>query len=326
MHARRAPAALGPRGYPSAARLRRARASRRSGAARVRSQRRCCSPAAAAAWPAAAAAHDRFPKAGRGAGQRDRAAARADPVRAPTPVGVGPAPGRVPASHCSRGAIASSAAAVGVGARRSAQKSAIVKSVSCPTPTITGCRLATIACASCSSLNAHRSSMAPPPRTSSTRSTVPPSGSRPGCWTAASAAHSSAAAPAPCTRAGASTTCSCGARRRSALSTSCSAAAPSEVTTPMARGSRGNVRLRAGSNRPCACSRAFSCRNCSNNAPAPARCMLSATSCSSPRASYTVSRPRSSTSAPSCGVKSSRPAARRNIAQRNWPSESLREK
>ena len=40
----------------------------------------------------------------------------------------------------SRDGLASSAAAVGVGARRSAAKSAMVKSVSCPTPTTTGMR------------------------------------------------------------------------------------------------------------------------------------------------------------------------------------------
>ena len=70
---------------------------------------------------------------------------------------------------------ASSAAADGVGARRSAAKSQIVKSVSCPTADITGTRLAAIVRASVSSLNAHKSSIEPPPRPiiiMSTRSAV----------------------------------------------------------------------------------------------------------------------------------------------------------
>ncbi len=46
------------------------------------------------------------------------------------------------------------------------------------------------------------------------------------------------------------------------------------------------------------------CRNCSNKAPCPARCMLSTTSCRSPRGSYTPRRPRTSTSSPSRGAKS----------------------
>ena len=54
-------------------------------------------------------------------------------------------------------------------------------------------------------------------------------------------------------------------------------------------------------------------------APCPARRRLSTTSCRSPRGSYTASRPCTSTRSPSRGAKSSRPAARRNMAQRNWP-------
>ncbi len=50
-----------------------------------------------------------------------------------------------PANQSARDCAANSAAAVGVGARTSAQKSAIVKSVSCPTPEITGMRLAATA-------------------------------------------------------------------------------------------------------------------------------------------------------------------------------------
>ena len=58
---------------------------------------------------------------------------------------------------------ASSAAADGVGALKSATKSAIVKSVSCPTAEITGNSELYIALATISSLNGHKSSSEPPP-------------------------------------------------------------------------------------------------------------------------------------------------------------------
>ena len=97
------------------------------------------------------------------------------------------------------GCAHSSAAAVGVGARTSAQKSAMVKSVSCPTPHTTGTGDEAMARASCSSLNAHKSSMAPPPRTSSSTSIW--SASR-RCQALARAWRNSPAAWAPCTLAG----------------------------------------------------------------------------------------------------------------------------
>ena len=83
-----------------------------------------------------------------------------------------------PASQASRGCAASSAAAVGVGARTSAQKSAMVKSVSWPTPQTSGTGLCTMVRASCSSLKAQRSSIEPPPRTSRIASIVPASARR----------------------------------------------------------------------------------------------------------------------------------------------------
>ena len=58
---------------------------------------------------------------------------------------------------------ASSAAADGVGALKSATKSAIVKSVSCPTADIIGISELYILCATISSLNGHKSSKEPPP-------------------------------------------------------------------------------------------------------------------------------------------------------------------
>ena len=57
-----------------------------------------------------------------------------------------------------------SAAAVGVGALKSAIKSAIVKSVSCPTAEIVAIFDEAIALTTLSSLKDHRSSIEPPPR------------------------------------------------------------------------------------------------------------------------------------------------------------------
>ena len=54
-------------------------------------------------------------------------------------------------------------AALGVGARRSATKSEISTSTSCPTAETTGVCMKKIASATASSLNAHRSSTLPPP-------------------------------------------------------------------------------------------------------------------------------------------------------------------
>src|SRR6266480_2756276 len=67
-------------------------------------------------------------------------------------------------SNSRRVCTTSSAAAEGVEARTSATKSAMVKSVSWPTPEITGISEAKIARATISSLKGHRSSMDPPPR------------------------------------------------------------------------------------------------------------------------------------------------------------------
>ncbi len=67
--------------------------------------------------------------------------------------------------------MTSSAAADGVGARRSATKSQMVKSVSWPTAEITGSSDAAIVRANPSSLNAAKSSSDPPPRATTITST-----------------------------------------------------------------------------------------------------------------------------------------------------------
>ena len=69
-----------------------------------------------------------------------------------------------------RTGTAISAAAVGVGARRSAARSIRVVSVSCPTAEINGIGDSAAARTTSSSLNAHKSSIDPPPRATISRS------------------------------------------------------------------------------------------------------------------------------------------------------------
>jgi hypothetical protein len=123
----------------------------------------------------------------------------------------------------------SSAAADGVGARRSAAKSARLKSVSWPIADTTGTFDAAIARARASSLNAHRSSSEPPPRASSRASKRPLASAR------RNIAVICAAAVAPCTGTGRISTSSNGNRRASTLSTSRTAAPLGEVITPSRR-------------------------------------------------------------------------------------------
>ena len=73
-------------------------------------------------------------------------------------------------SHCVLSGTASSAAPDGVGALTSATKSAIVKSISCPIPDITGISMEEMARATTSSLKDQRSSSDPPPRVNIRRS------------------------------------------------------------------------------------------------------------------------------------------------------------
>ena len=128
----------------------------------------------------------------RSAGSPGRAApaARAGRARAPRPAGrAGAARAGMPwnsrwsswpraaGASSLRTGTASSAAAVGVGARWSAARSISVVSVSCPTAEISGIALAAAARTTTSSLNAQRSSSEPPPRatiSTSGRGTSPP--------------------------------------------------------------------------------------------------------------------------------------------------------
>ena len=171
----------------------------------------------------------------------------------------------------------SSAAADGVGALRSATKSAIVTSVSCPTAEITGIFDAAIARATASSLNAQRSSSEPPPRATTITSRSPRRLSVP------SASAISLAAVSPWTRTGHTRTWRPAKRRVTTCRKSRTAAPVGEVTSPTRRGSVGSARFLAGSKSPSAARRAFSCSKASWSAPRPFGSSTSHTSWYSPR-------------------------------------------
>ena len=111
-------------------------------------------------------------------------------------------------SKSSRFGVANSAAADGVGARKpSATKSTMVKSISCPTPLITGIRLLATARATPSSLKHHKSSSEPPPRAMMIVSISSRRLSR-----ASAATICAVALQAPCTSVGLNTTSTSGKR------------------------------------------------------------------------------------------------------------------
>ena len=139
---------------------------------------------------------------------------------------------------------ASSAAAEGVGARRSAAKSVKEKSISWPTAEITGRVQSCTAATTISSLKAHRSSKEPPPRptisTSQRRSRS--------AWRMAAAI--SPAAFSPWTATGYNRMGMLGNRRAITLRMSSMAAPVPEVTTPTARGRKGMGFFKLSSNQP----------------------------------------------------------------------------
>lgn len=147
-------------------------------------------------------------------------------------------------SILSRSIIA--AAPVGVGALTSATKSAIVKSVSCPTADTTGARDEAIALATFSSLNGHRSSRDPPPLATTTTST-------PCLFRRSIPLTIVSAAPSPCTIEGARIM-SAGKREAEVIIMSWMTAPVSDVTTPILRGYLGSGLLRDCSNSPSASS------------------------------------------------------------------------
>ena len=152
-------------------------------------------------------------------------------------------------------AVASSAAAEGVGARRSETKSVIVKSVSCPTAEMTGISEANIALATFSSLNGHKSSIEPPPRPKMMTSAPPHSFASRRERTISSAAFS------PCTSVGNTAIFTRGSRRFTICITSRTAAPTGDVTTAIHLACAGISRLKSASNSPSAASFSFICSN-----------------------------------------------------------------
>jgi len=153
--------------------------------------------------------------------------------------------------------VATSAAAVGVGARRSETKSMSVVSVSWPTALISGIVQAATVRASASSLNGQRSSTEPPPRatiSTSGRGIAPPASraSKPRI-----AAATWAAAASPCTTTGQTMTRH-GQRSRMRCRMSRITAPVGLVITPTTAGIEGRGCFRSGANRPSAASRPFS--------------------------------------------------------------------
>ncbi len=121
-------------------------------------------------------------------------------------------------------------------------------------------------------------------------------------FNSASAAAISCAAPCPCTRTGLMTIRTQGARRARIFSMSRKAAPVGEVTRPITAGNLGRGRLRAGSNSPSASSLRLSASNFAWSNPAPAACTVCTLSWYCPRASYTVSAPRTCTCIPSASA------------------------
>ena len=153
------------------------------------------------------------------------------------------------ASRSARTGTAISAAAVGVGARRSEAKSIRVVSVSWPTAEISGMVEAAAARTTISSLKAQRSSRLPPPRatiSTSGRGTGPSTGRR---LKPAIAAATSPAALSPCTATGQTSTRR-GKRSARRCRMSRITAPDGEVTTPITSGRNGSGRLRSGRTGP----------------------------------------------------------------------------
>ena len=176
----------------------------------------------------------------------------------------------IAASSASTG-TAISAAAVGVGARRSAAKSINVVSVSCPTALINGIGDSAAARTTISSLNAHRSSIDPPPRATMIRSgglTIAP---KPRI-----AAATCPAAASPWTGTGHSRTC-VGQRSARRCKISRITAPVGEVTIPIVLGRNGRRRFFASSNNPSAASARRRLSSSAISAPSPASSSRSTT-------------------------------------------------
>ena len=177
--------------------------------------------------------------------------------------------------------LMTSAAAEGVGARRSAIKSAMVTSVSCPTAATIGRSLLKMALATGSVLNDQRSSSEPPPRVSSSASNF----SAPQSLANAILSTIWRTESSPCTAVGITVTSMAGKRRFSTCSTSLIAAPVGEVITPRCWIIAGMAFFASGANRPSAASCSFNFSKACRKAPSPASSMNSPIIWKSPRPS-----------------------------------------
>ncbi len=157
---------------------------------------------------------------------------------------------------------ASSAAAEGVGARRSDTKSMIVVSVSWPTAEMMGTEQSNTAWATSLSLKAHRSSMEPPPRPTIITSTPNASSARMPLTMLPTAAS-------PCTMAGYRMICTYGFLLPATWMMSRTAAPVSAVTTPKVLMNLGMGCLYSRANMPDSSSSRFSISNRSYSCPLP---------------------------------------------------------
>ena len=215
-----------------------------------------------------------------------------------------------------RDGTANSAAADGVAARTSATRSQIVTSTSCPTAEIVGIGHDARARATRSSLNAQRSSRAPPPRPMIRTSA---SFHR---QTRSMAATSDSGAPSPCTLAATITISTSALRALATVMMSCMAAPSGLVITAIRRGNAGSARLREGSISP-SFSRLRRVRSSAfRQRPSPSASNARTENCRSPRTGHTVICPYASTCIPSSGGAGMRLAAELQITHFTWASAS----
>ena len=182
-------------------------------------------------------------------------------------------PGRPRATSARRSArrgTTISAAAVGVGARRSATKSAMVKSTSCPTADTIGSARRRDRARDAFLVEATRG-----PRASRRRARRSAPRGRDGRSGRRSPAQMSLRRPDALHAHGRTTTCSAGQRERRMTRMSWSAAPESAVAIPIARREERQRPLAASSKSPSAARRAFSCSKASCSAPRPCGSIVS---------------------------------------------------
>ena len=179
--------------------------------------------------------------------------------------------------------------------------------------------MAATARATRSLLNAHRSSIEPPPRPTISTST----GRR---RTRLSAEHTDASALAPWTWAGTTISSATGQRRAMTAWMSRSAAPSGLVTTAMRFGNSGRRRFRAGSSSPSLVSAAFAFSNASfQRPPCSVESSSITVSWNSPFSSYSDGRANTKTCMPSAGVGNLK-FCLANMTQRSWADLSRSEK